>query len=387
MNFLVRRRELKQLKSAIHHAVVLEASRGDLMDADDCAQLREAVADARQVYVRRDVEEMREASRNLESLVVKLNPPRNMEWLHDNFDVLVVAISVAMAFRAYFYQPFKIPTGSMQPTLYGIHSVSCDPSEMTLMDRHPFKLLKWALTGSSFKVIRAQASGTVAFSSGAGSRKPGYTPVIVAGRPHYVPNDALETNEDRIPYKLKGGVAHAQSVRKGDVLWSGRVIAGDFVFVNRWLWNFRHPRRGEIMVFSTHEISGLQPGTHYIKRMTGLPNETLQIIPPNLVINGEIVRKPESIARIARKEKLGDWAPAYAGFNPNNDPLRFNQKGSVPSRLASVRLGPDEYYAMGDNSLNSFDSRYWGPVPERNLLGPAAIVYWPFTSPRLGRIR
>ena len=52
-----------------------------------------------------------------------------------------------------------------------------------------------------------------------------------------------------------------------------------------------------------------------------------------------------------------------------------------------MTLKADEYYAMGDNSFNSFDSRYWGPVPERNLLGPATVVYWPFTSPRFGWIR
>jgi len=387
MNFLTKRKLRKELKSAIHHGVVLDASRGDLLNPDDLALLRERVALARTAYKSGDAEAMELSGNQLEDIIVKLNPPRELEWLHENFDVLVVAISVAMAFRAYFYQPFKIPTGSMQPTLYGIHSVACDPAEMTLLDKPPFKLLKWAFTGSSFKVIKAQASGTVTFSSGAGSRKPGYTPVIVAGRPHYVPNDAFETNEDRIPYKLKGGVTHSQSVRKGDVLWSGKVVAGDFVFVNRWMWNFRHPRRGEIMVFSTQNIRGLQQGTHYIKRMTGLPNEKLQINPPNLIINDAVVTTPASIARIAQKERLGDWAPPYDGFNPNNDPLRFNGAGTLPSRLVSVNLGPDQYYAMGDNSFNSFDSRYWGPVPERNLLGPAAIVYWPFTSPRLGKIR
>jgi signal peptidase I len=52
-----------------------------------------------------------------------------------------------------------------------------------------------------------------------------------------------------------------------------------------------------------------------------------------------------------------------------------------------VLLSPGFYYAMGDNSFNSFDSRYWGPVPERNLLGPASVVHWPFTSPRWGWIK
>ena len=52
-----------------------------------------------------------------------------------------------------------------------------------------------------------------------------------------------------------------------------------------------------------------------------------------------------------------------------------------------VKLAGDQYFAMGDNSFNSLDSRYWGPVPEHNLLGPATVVYWPFTSHRIGFIR
>ena len=51
-----------------------------------------------------------------------------------------------------------------------------------------------------------------------------------------------------------------------------------------------------------------------------------------------------------------------------------------------VKLAADEYYACGDNSPNSFDSRYWGPVPAKNLCGIAGGVFWPIVNPRWGRI-
>lgn len=386
MNFFEKRRCSKELKQIIHRAVVFEASHGDLISSDDNEELKDLISAARMARKEGDPKAMQQAGDKLEDRLVRLNPPRPMEWLHENFDVLVVAISVAMAFRAYFYQPFKIPTGSMQPTLYGIHSIACDPAEQSILDKPPFKIFKWAATGTSFKVIRAKAHGTVRFTGGSGSKKPGYAPVIVGGYPHYVPNDAFEKDELNRPLKLKGGVTHGQSVRKGDVIWSGKVVTGDFVFVNRWKWNFMHPKRGEVMVFSTQGIKPLQQGTHYIKRMTGTPNETLQIKAPNLIVDGEVVTGPGRLGLIARKEKIGEWAPAYSGFNPSGQP-QYKGAGRIASENDKVTLASDEYYAMGDNSFNSYDSRYWGPVPEKNLLGPAAIVYWPFTSPRLGIIR
>ena len=85
------------------------------------------------------------------SLLEYLDPPKSWaagrEWL----DILVVSISVAMAFRAYFYEPFNIPTGSMQPTLYGNHSVACAPEDADFFDRTPLKWLKWIATGSMYE--------------------------------------------------------------------------------------------------------------------------------------------------------------------------------------------------------------------------------------------
>jgi len=383
MKIFEKRRVRKDLKHTVHSGMVLLASRGDLLSEDDLALLNENIGKAKEALKSGCADYMESSGDNLEKVINQLNPQRPMEWLHENFDVLVVAISVAMAFRAYFYQPFKIPTGSMQPTLYGIHSIACDPAEVGFLDKKPICFAKWIFTGSIKKVIRAKVSGTVNFMSGSGSKKPGYTPVVVAGYPHYVPNDSLERNT--LPLRLKGGVANGASVHKGAVLWSGTVTTGDFVFVNRWKWNFMHPQRGEVMVFSTKGIVDLQQGTHYIKRMTGLPNETLQIKAPNLFVDGEMVTGPGRLGLIAKMEKIGDWAPPYAGFNPGTPQKRRHQQ--LNSEEATVTLTDSQYYAMGDNSKNSFDSRYWGSVPEKNLLGPATLVYWPFTSHRLGWIK
>lgn len=383
MQFLQRRKLRKQLKSLLHHAHSYRAGHEDIMNAGQLAFLNEHIAQVEIAAKAGDIDAMTKAGTALDECITKLNPPQAAAWWRENFDVLVVAISVAMAFRAYFYQPFKIPTGSMQPTLYGIHSEPRPATNATLMDKQPLKFAKWLITGESFQIIRAKARGTVKIESSDASRKPGYSPVIVAGEAYYVPNDVIDFGQ----LGLKGGVQHGQSVKQGDILWSGIVRSGDFLFVNRWKWNFSHPKRGEIMVFSTSGIPMLQQGTHYIKRMTGLPGDTLQIKAPNLLVNGIAVTEPERIGQISRREKIGDWAPAYSGFNPSGA-LRFSFPGkTLATEKDLITLDSSHYYAMGDNSFNSFDSRFWGPVPERNLLGPASVVHWPFTSPRWGWIK
>ena len=375
----------KQLKAVLNHARTFKASREDLLNAAELAYLDQHINRACALKDGWDGAAMKAAVDDLEKCLAELNPPKPMAVWRENFDVLVVAISVAMAFRAYFYQPFKIPTGSMMPTLYGIHSEARPLESIGFLDTQPFKFAKWLITGESFKIVRAKMTGEVQIT-GDTNKKPGYMRIRIGGYDHYVPSDAVLRNRESGAIELSGThMRNGYRAKAGEVLWSGVVISGDFVFVNRWRWNFCHPRRGEVMVFSTTGIDQLQQGTHYIKRMMGLPNETLQVKTPNLIVNGKPVTEPERVGMIARGETPPRAKMAYSGFNPNQD-HRHNQPGTLNSEEAVVTLKDSEYYAMGDNSFSSFDSRYWGPVPERNLLGPAAGVYWPFTSPRFGRI-
>jgi signal peptidase I len=388
MNFWERRKQRRHLQALAHHAVGLRNMREDVLSRADLGALDAALAAARRAMRDRDSEAMTAAAAELDGRIDALTPPCSMPGWRENFEVLVVALSVAMAFRAFFYQPFKIPTGSMQPTLFGIHSV--EQARPGVLDHFPLKAAKWLITGAWYQEVRVSDSGEVLVLPGDDS-KPGYVAFVVAGRKYYVPSDAavhrreLHMRPDPAAAYTAPGRMVAGRVVAGDVLWAGMVTEGDFLFVNRWAWNFRHPRRGEVMVFSTTGIEGLPQGTHYIKRMCGLPNETLSIRPPELLIDGDPVAGPRTITRIMRREKLADWAPAYQGYqvigdSASDDPRALRQPGDA------IRLGPDQYFAMGDNTGNSRDSRYWGPVPERNLLGPPAVVYWPFTSRRWGRV-
>ncbi len=331
------------------------------------------------------------------------------EWL----DTLVVAISVAMAFRAYFYEPFNIPTGSMQPTLYGNHSEACE--EPGVWQTTPLKWLNWLVSGRDYKEFVAPFDGVVGY----GERNDGRCTLYVQGAtgqrsaPVTVPTD-LALLQVRPPdvtdpenwgfYPVQGRICAVRRtadglsapdvkelrVKKGDVIWRGYDTTGDFIFVNRWKWNFRAPARGDVMVFSTTGVGAigpneayrarpyagadgkaykLQQGTHYIKRLTALPNETVEIVKPDVLIDGVAVEPIKPM-----EGKRGEKTPLPNAGGPNG------MKGPV-------KLGADEYFACGDNSDNSLDSRYWGPVPERNLKGTGAIVFWPIINPRWGSIK
>ena len=309
------------------------------------------------------------------------------EWL----DTLVVALSVAMAFRAYFYEPFNIPTGSMQPTLYGNHVEPCP--KPGIVQKTPLKWIEWLLTGREYKEFVAPFSGRLL----AAERNDGRFDMCVQGangktsKLIALPNDAIDhlcLPADRryapIPVGGEAGMRGLKSIReigpgerptvgdevhvkKGDLVFAGYDTTGDFIFVNRWKWNFRKPKRGDVMVFATTGIDRLMQGTHYIKRLTALPGETVEIRTPDVFIDGRRLEKPLKPMTGRRGE-------------PTPPPS--------PGEMAGpVKLGKGEYFACGDNSANSFDSRYWGPAPEANLRGTASCVFWPAINPRWGSVK
>jgi signal peptidase I len=110
---------------------------------------------------------------------------------------------------------------------------------------------------------------------------------------------------------------------------------------------FRGPRRGEVIVF--HPPAPNSYDRDFIKRVIGLPGEHVQVKDGRVYINGQELSEP--YVRVAQ---------TFCG-----------------GQQCDVQLGPDEYYVMGDNRANSSDSRLWGPVPGRNIIGKAWLIYLP----------
>jgi len=366
MNFLEKRHLRKTGKDILRHAHHVRNMREDILPDTDLKKLGDAEATLKQAIRNDDIPAIETAGDALYVCANHLVPPRPFAKLREDLEVIVVAVAVAMAFRAYFIQPFKIPTGSMQPTLYGIHSRTIEKPGIT--DRVPLKYLKWAWTGDLYKEIVVKVPGVLSEAgdpSAPGPDDPSVRYVYVGQERFSVPKDA------RVP-------AAGTYMSAGSLLWAGIVTAGDHVFVDKVRWNFCRPKRGSIMVFSTEGILGLMQGTYYIKRMVGVPGDTVGIDTPNVVVNGENLMEPEPVAKISRRDPPYDDQSKGYGFGYIPPPNTLDGYFRTPKDV--LILAPGKYLGFGDNTHNSFDGRYWGTVPEANLVGPAWMVYWPFSK-------
>ena len=359
MKFLQKRKLCREAEELLHAVRHVRHMREDVLSVSALEQLGRAESSLRAALEEKEGTRLQAACAQAIAMLQVVNPPRPHREIRENIEMLAVALTVAMAFRAYFFQPFKIPTGSMEPTLCGIQVIS--NAAPTVFDRWPLKPLKWLGTGEWYSDVRAENDGMVATDAYLRPSDIDYA-FFVGPQRYHIPRDAY-------PYLR---VRHGDVVAKGTPLWRGVKTAGDHVLVDKIRWNFAKPRRGSVMVFKTDGINGLPPSMHYIKRMCGLPNETLQIAPPDLVIDGKAVRDVPSIMRVEKK------MPGYAGY-------QLAPYSLFPETNACFRLASNQYFALGDNTGNSQDGRYWGAVPQQNLVGPAVFVYWPFSS-RWGKI-
>ena len=299
-----------------------------------------------------------------EEAAERLRPTPPMAGWRENVEVLVVAISLALACKCYFVQPFKIPTGSMQPTLNGILA---KPQEgKAWSDQFPANLVKIALFGEYYQEVRAKADGMVT-----GIHRWKDQEAIWAGgvahpvRLTFLPGGGLDEARS-----MKLFVKPGDRVKKGDVLASGLVRRGDQVLVNKVKYHFSRPKRGDIIVFSTDEIPGrerwnIPEGTFYIKRLAGLSGERIALRGRELVADGEAVREPAAFRRMREDSAYN------GGYVPLPGTLLANE-------ASELEVGEGKFLPLGDNTFSSQDGRFFGPVDEAALVGPAFGVYWPF---------
>jgi signal peptidase I len=286
--------------------------------------------------------------------------------------VLVVAIVLAIGVRSYFLQPFTIPTGSMQPTLNGIIGYPAQEPPPAF----PRRVWEFVVYGRGYVNTVCERDETVTnMVERRWLRFFVFTNVLTTGGSYSVhaPRETLQRFFRVLP---------GRDYKAGEAIARGHVDPGDMVFVDKMSYNFRAPRAGEVFVFKTSGIrhiedslrmQGIAGSQYYIKRLAGTPGDELNVQPPLLYRNGKAATEPGFVRVMAARD-------GYRGYG--NGP----QGGFLSHPDSTFRLPERRYFAMGDNSYNSSDSRYWGTVPEENITGRGMFVYWPF-RPHWGLIR
>ena len=155
----------------------------------------------------------------------------------------------------------------------------------------------------------------------------------------------------------------------------GEEIPGDHLWVNRLAYRLQGPQRGDIVAFKTTGIPLLPQGLVYVKRVVGLPGETVGIESPHLVVNGERVREPRVFREMGAREN------GYSGYATTGQ--HKDQTFCLASSMDRLTLGEDEYLLLGDNSENSFDGRFYGSVKRQSIIGKVEAIYAPADRKRL----
>ncbi len=194
-----------------------------------------------------------------------VNKAQNKSAAREWIESFLIAFVLAMFIRAFFFQAFKIPSGSMKPTLQ---------------------------VGDRLIVNKLQYGAKIPFTN----NKPGY----------------------RLP-------------------------------------GFSKPKRGDIVVFVFPE----DPKRDFIKRLIAKGGETVEIKQGDIYIDGRLVEDPAS------------------------KNIYYYNRGTYGQTGQKIKVPAGYYYVLGDNSASSHDSRYWGFVPERYIVGKAELIFWPLNRIRI----
>lgn len=123
----------------------------------------------------------------------------------------------------------------------------------------------------------------------------------------------------------------------------------DYLIVDEISYRFREPQRGEVVVFKYPQ----NPSTRYIKRIIGLPGETVEIKENRVIISGQVLDESSYLSE-------GNFT---------------QDKG-----FRKITLMENEYFVLGDNRFHSSDSRLWGPLPREDIIGRVFLRAWPFAA-------
>lgn len=327
-----------------------------------------------------------------------IDPARNR--VREFVDICLVSLVAVLTVRSFVVQPMAIPTGSMQPTLYGVTVENLRDAGPDAIPSWPRRLVDRWVHGCSYIEVRARSDGRLTEIE-----KP---EPVVSLLPHWtrqrfkvgtdwhtvwLPPTDLPNPWGADPWKLlfiHAGVTADRAYKAGEPVIRLAVNSGDHILVDRISYNFRRPERGEIVVFRTGGVAGITEATYYIKRLVGLGGDRVRIGDDrHLIVNGQ---------------RFDSYTPHFEQVYSFVGPPRDSQySGHLNDRMAQAMrmrprslapkfptgqsefvVRPSHLLVLGDNSVSSVDGRRWGDFPESRLVGRFWLVHWP-VGERFGR--
>lgn len=406
---------MEQSRDLVHMARKVDSYKRDILDPADLSDLRCLTTNLHQLRKNRlsRLDTLQDAYNALDALLRRFGGHiYPVTFLSENIEMIVVAAIVALGIRAFFIQTFKIPTNSMYPTYSGMLPHVYALGEK--VDRNPLEKF-WSLLadGAQHYSWQSTADGKLSIPfypsmPAIGDFGPAYFQMVPGRKWLVLPaqyreyvvfidktpvsfrvprdfslddvihqtffpqyrtlDEALKVarDEGRL-VKTESGAMLLKTdfvFKKGDAIVQFDILTGDMLFVDRISYHFRQPKVGEAIVFRTGKIPAMHDDKYYIKRLVGLPGDVLSIEEPVLYRNHEPIN-------------------GVAAFDKNN-----TREGLYPGYVAAGRLAkgfqetvpPHSFYALGDNSPHSGDGRYWGFVPEKEVVGHAILIVHPFSS-------
>lgn len=412
-------KEIEKTDELIRLAQKVYDYRKDVIDPQDAQELKESLDSLKTLSKKPDVTaaELKTGRNRLDLIARKCGGniyPVNF-WA-ENAEMVIVAATLALGIRTFFLQPFAIPTNSMYPTFYGMTSevYAGDKKEPNLGKR----ILRKVTLGASHYDIKAPESGEVGipiftprdplsalgiirFEKVRGWRwfilptpMREYT-LLVGSNPVKIKvpwdfrledviqetfypdtrsfHQILEHAAKQKQIELMGSIPvikTGKTLTKEQNVLNFDILTGDMLFVDRFTYNFRYPKIGEPFVFKTINIEGMRDfngkpeDKYYIKRLVGIAGDELEVKDTTLYRNGKPIEG--SPVFDLNTNKVGLY-PGYLAY-----------KGLAPGR--QEKIPQNFFYAMGDNSPHSADSRSWGFVPEKEVIGKAFFIFYPFTK-------
>ncbi len=391
----------------------VEHFRRDVLPENDLAELRREKEGLKaQLKAKANSSDLKLGIEALEGVLQKTGGtfyPKST--LVEYVEFFLVAGIVILGIRAFFFQPFKIPTNSMWPSYNGMtgqvfEAIEEEPGKVAQTFRFltqlavPHRIDAPVRGEVRIPVVRGydEAKGeTRDFLKPPTAKKGrkwlifpttkrvyevyvGTTPVKIEVPGDFdlekVLLDAFYGGAEKFPMPadvpMRRGVllGTGKQVEAGDRILAFDILTGDQLFVDRVSYHFVKPSVGDGFVFRTDNIPNLHEmmtgpnEQYYIKRLVGTPGDTLRIEEPVLYRNGEPIEGSDAFAANANRD--GDF-PGYRSLGVLAEGMEFQ----IPEH---------EYMAIGDNSASSLDGRYWGTIPEKDVIGRPLFIYYPFAK-------